>query len=231
MSLAYTVDGITVTYLGRTEFAENSLPFLAESPDGGLDSLTRTYIGAAPLLEAFLEGLTKGGSFTYNGELYYLTNWTPNGDKLWPEVSLQWVGLSDGAAEPIGDDDFSVQSITINADVTETFEGESVTVNVERQIEYIAAQTTWRYTATARPTVALVGTTATGINPTILRSVITVSGGENDGKRYGGANAPASYVTATTPGVADMVLSLRSTEVYASPFFLVEEVVARMFFG
>lgn len=227
MSLAYTVGGITVNYIGRTEFAENSLPFLAESPDGGLDSLTKTYIGAAPLLAAFLEGLVKGGSIEYNGENYYLTHWQPNGDKLWPEVSTFWSGLSDGTPDPIGDDDVSVQSITISAAVTE--DGEEVIL--ERTIDYLAFQTTWRYIANSRPTGALVGATSTGINPTILRSVITVSGGVNDGKRYAGANAPAAYVVATTPGVADMVLSLRATETYGTPFFPVEEVVARMFFG
>lgn len=227
MSLAYTVDGITVTYLGRTEFAENSLPFLAESADGGLDNLTKTYIGAAPLLAAFLEGLVKGGSIEYNGENYYLTHWQPNGDKLWPEVSTFWSGLSDGTPDPIGDDDVSVQSITISAAVTE--DGEEVIL--ERTIDYLAFQTTWRYIANSRPTSALVGTTATGINPEDLRSVITVSGGVNDGKRYGGNNAPAAYVVATTPGVADMLINLRSTEVYGTPFFLAEEVIARMYFG
>lgn len=231
MSLAYTVDGITVTYLGRTEFAQNNLAFLVESPDGGLDSLTVTHIGAAPFLTAFLEALEKGSTVSYNGESYYLVNWQPNGDRLWPEVALNYVGLSDGAPDPIGDDDFSVQSITINADVEETFEGESVTVNVERQIEYLADQTTWRYIASTRPMGALVGTTARGINPVILRSVITVSGGDNDGKRYAGANAPAAYVVATTPGVADQLLSLRASPVYGSPFFPTEEVIARMFFG
>lgn len=239
MSLAYTVGGITVNYIGRTEFAENSLPFLAESPDGGLDSLTKTYIGAAPLLAAFLEGLVKGGSIEYNGENYYLTHWQPNGDKLWPEVSTFWFGLSDGTPDPIGDDDFSAQSITISAEIIETQQipGSSppayqdVLVGLERQIEYIADQTTWRYTASTRPMGTLVGTTARGINPFIVSSVITASGGNNDGRRYAGANAPAAYVVATTPGVADQLISLRASQVYGSPFFLAEEVIARMFVG
>lgn len=230
MSLSYTVDGITVTYLGRTAFGENSLPFLSEAPEGrGLDTLTRTSIGAAPLLAAFLESVEKGISFEYNGELFYLTSYQPNGDKLWPEVTFNYLGLSDGPAAPIGDDDFSVQSVTITAQVPTDEEGaeEGTMMDVERTIDYLAFQTTWSYVRAARPTGPEVGYTSRDLGPWIKGSRITTS----TGKTYAGANAPAAIVTATTPGIANMLLSLRSTEHHYTPFFDVDEVIARMYVG
>jgi hypothetical protein len=228
MSLAYTDNGTTTTYLGRTAFAENSQPQINES-QFGLDYLTRTFIGAAPLLAAFIESLTKGGIYTYNGDDFYLISWSEDGDKLWPTVSLQYIGLSRGNPPPLGEDDYSPQSVTVTAtvDSDDPDAEDGATMTVERTIDYIAGQTTWRYTTLARPTTLLVGTTSQPFVPIILRSRITTSTGHT----YAGANAPANLVIATTPAIQDQLLSLTATPQYSTPFFEVTETIGRLLVG
>lgn len=242
MSLTYTADGITITYLGRTAFAESALPLQSES-QSGLDNLQRTYTGAAPLLAAFLAGLNKGGTYVYNSDNYYLIDWAPNGDKLWPEVTLNYIGQSRGNIPPIGDDDWSPQSITTSAilnvavpDPDSDPPGQTVHIDVtaERQIEYLAFQTTWHYIASARPTGMLVGTVSQLINPIILRSRITTSSNSSLNpyqEVYAGQNAPAELVAATTPGVDDVLLNLAAAQVYPTPFFDVQETIGLLFVG
>lgn len=228
MALTYTADGITVTYLGRTTWAECDLPRQSEV-QWGLDSLTRTFTGAAPLLEAFVQAINKGNSYTYAGSTYYLIDWSVGGTKVWPELTANYLGQSSGTPPPVGDDSWSPQTITISATVPsdDPDAEDGATMTVERTIDYIAYQTTWRYIRTARPTAAEVGHPAGAFFPIILRSVITTSTGHT----YAGQNAPAGLVSATTPAVVDIVLSLDATEIYATPFFEITETVARMFYG
>lgn len=228
MSLSYTDNGTTTTYIGRTAFAENSQPQLTEA-QWGLDNLTRTYIGAAPLLSAFLASLNKGGSYTYNGDLYYLIDWSPNGDPLWPTVSLNYLGLSNGNPPPVGDDDWAPQSITITATVPsdDPNADPGTTMTVERTIDYIAFQTTWKYITLTRPATVQIGTTSQIFYPIILRSRITTS----TGNTYAGQNAPADLVAATTPGLGATLISLTVEEIYATPFFQCTETIALLLVG
>lgn len=228
MSLSYTSHGTTTTYIGRTAFSENSNPQISEV-QWGLDSLTRTFIGATPLLDAFIAGLNKGSSYSYNGDTYYLIDWSPNGDPLWPVVTLNYLGQSNGTPPPVGDDDWSVQSITVGATVpTDDPDADpGTTMEATRDIEYIAFQTTWRYIREVRPSGAEVGHPSSAFNPIILRSKITTS----TGNTYSGANAPAGLVSALTPAIVDITLALNATEIYATPFFEITETTARMFYG
>lgn len=233
MSLSYTDNGTTTTYIGRTAFSENSQPQIFEAQHG-LDTLQRTFIGAAPYLASFIAGLVKGSTYTYNGASFYLIDWSPNGDPLYPVVTLNYLGLSNGVPPPVGDDDFSIQTVDITAVLTlenpdDPNHGE-VDVTLTRTISYVANQTTWRYVTLSRPNSIQVGTVGVPGDPRILRSVIRAeSESETYNRTYAGNNAPAAFVTATTPVVGNALLGLTSEQIYGTPFFNVTETIARMF--
>lgn len=222
MSLLYRVPGrsTVITYKGRTEFAQCSLPRPTKS-EYGLDAMSLDYCGAAPLLPDFLKGLKQGKRFDFNGRQWFLHTYGPNDDNIWPTVSLNCIGLAEGELpEPKGDDSYVQQNITVLASVTEG----DAEVNVTRDMNYRALQTTWIYPAKNRPTGPRVGKTSKPFNPQILSSVI-----EANGVRYNGANAPGNYAIATIPALQDVVLDLTAEEIFGTPYFNVQEVVCRMY--
>lgn len=222
MSLIYRIPGKSTfaTYNGRTEFGQCSLPRPSKS-EYGLDSMVVDYIGAAPLLKDFLASIKQGKRMDINQRQWWVTTYAPDDNKLWPTVTLNCVGLAEGELpDPKGDDDYITQNITVTGTVTEDDED----VQVTREINYRALQTTWTYPTKGRPKGPVVKTVSRNFFPEIISSVI-----EANGKRYAGANAPGNYVAATTPALVDFIMDVSAQEIFGTPFFNVSEVVCRMF--
>lgn len=205
-----------VTYLGKTIFDVCDRPKDYKS-EYGIDQLVRRFIGATALLADFLRTLKQGQRFVHNGSQWYLTSWEPDDGKNWSIVNLNYRGFCEGRAPaPRYDNAAITQNITVNA----TVGGEAVT----REILYICRQTHWQFVLDRSPTGATIGVTKNPFEPIIISSVIT-----KGDQVYQGALAPAPLVAATTPAVIDFVLDPTASQVFGTPFFECEEVVARMF--
>lgn len=221
-----------ITYQGRIEFAENSRPALSKS-EYGIDILRRTFIGASPLRAKFDAGLSQGLLFSYNGARYFLQSWEWDDNKQWPTVTLFYKGVASGKMpNPQKTNASIIQNVSISAEVTWTppidpEPEEPITETVTRDINYRAFQTNWRLVADSEPLGnPLVGVTSRAVQPQIISSRITT---ETSGLTYNGNNAPAALVAATTITPGYFMLDQNAFEVFGSPLWEVDEVVALMY--
>lgn len=213
------------TYLGRTAFAENSLPITGKN-EYGLDTLRRTFIGAAPFLDTFIKGLSQGIRYDQPGRAWFLQTWEVDDNKLWPTVFLNYKGLASGKLpKPRSDDEWITQNATVTAQFDPPIDIDGVEVaDATKNINYRCLQTAWQYVTDKRPLGAKIGKTSWAAQPFILNSVI-----EAGGIVYNGNNAPAPIATALSVTPSYVVLGPIAREVFGTPYWEVDEVVANMF--
>lgn len=225
--------GPTVNFIGRTEFAQCSAHRPTKSPFG-VDTMQIDYRGAVFNLASFMRGLKQGARFDHNGAKWYLQTWSVDESLLWPTVDLVCMGFASGTAPaPIASDAYITQTVTITAQLTETNPTPppaQLDVNLTREINYRALQTTWSYVTTKRPTRPFVGRTSTGQSPQIVSSSLTASS-QLGTRVYNGAVAPARYVSATEPATVDFLMDLNPVPIPGTPFFEVTEVISRIFYA
>lgn len=221
----------TVTYIGETDFKDTFTPVAGKS-EWGMDTLTRVLKGSAPKLEAYVRALRQGQ--TFNG--FVLQTWTPDQDPVYPEVTLNYKGLTNGIPAPLSSADTIEQSVTVSASGDNTQFGldedvyGAVTV-ASREIQYITRQTVWRYITNRRPT----GPKYTGLDvpfdPIIIKSSITIQNTEGNSRTFGGRLAPVALVTALQPVATNIVTGPNATPVPGTPWFECEDRVTRIYQG
>ena len=214
-----------VTYTGDSTFQDEHEPVPGKT-EWGMDTLTRTMAGGQPKLVAFVQGLSQGSSYTFNGNVYYLQTWEPDNGQVFPRVTLNYKGLTGGIPTPKASGVMIEQTISITASSVGTYK------TATRNIRYVTRKSTTLYIATTRPTLYTYGLdiTFTADNIIILESVITAT--DNDGNNYvfSGANAPANLVTALTPAAVAQGFP-ECAPVVGSPFFECVDNVALLYEG
>jgi hypothetical protein len=126
------------------DFELKSTPIASKS-DWGFDTLTADYWGAAPGLVAFVAALAQGQTYTYNGNTFYLKNWSDDKDQVYPTVTLTYIGLFDGLPDPL----VSVSELTQSGTISTTSPEEAT-----RTFTYRTFQTVTRYISSGEPTSA-----------------------------------------------------------------------------
>lgn len=180
------------------DFELKSTPIASKS-DWGLDTLTADYWGAAPGLVAFVAALAQGQTTTYNGNTFYLKNWSDDKDQVYPTVSLTSIGLFSGIPTEL----VSVSEITQSGTISTTTPEEAT-----RTFTYRTFQTVTRYITTTAPTSATYTTPAVAVDPVIFKSEIRTA----SGALYLGS-VPAGLLTALTPSGTD----IQTTMSYSQP--------------
>jgi hypothetical protein len=170
------------------DFELKSTPIASKS-DWGIDTLTADHWGAAPGLVAFVGALAQGLTTTYNGQTWYLKNWSDDKDQVYPTVSLTYIGLFIGVPTEL----VSVSEITQTGTISTTSPEEAT-----RTFTYRTFQTVTRYITTVAPTSATNTTPAITADPVIFKSEIRTA----SGALYLGS-VPAALLTALTPSGTD----------------------------
>ena len=109
----------TITYTGDYAFEDEFEPVPGKS-EWGMDTLTRVMAGGQPNLVAFMEGLSQGQSYTFNGNVYYLQTWQPDGGQVYPRVTMNYLGLVGGIPAPKASGGMIEQTISLSASETVT---------------------------------------------------------------------------------------------------------------
>lgn len=234
MSYAYRVPNrsTVVNFLGRFEFSQCS----AHRPTKnayGLDVMQIDFRGAVFNLAKFLATLSQGKRYDHEGRVWYLQTWEVDDNNLWPTVSLNCIGFATGKTpEPKPDNSFVNQTVTITGQVTEIdpLTSDPVIVSLTRTMSFRCMQTSWSYINEGQIKGPRIGRTEFVWNPLVLSSVITANSTLGN-FTYSGANAPATYVTATFPAIVDFILDLSQSKVFGTPFYEVNEVIVRTFYA
>ncbi len=203
---------MSVTYKGEQEFVDQCVPAPVKN-EFGIDVLSRKMRGRASGLLAFLLTLRQGQQYGR----FYLQSWQPDTDPIYPTVTLVYKGLVDGLPDAMINDQTSTQTVTIST---------STPSNASRTIQFWAPSTSYRYISLSRPNGFLYSGISNDRNPIVFSSVIN----DEQGIIYKG-NAPAALVTALTPAIVNLQQSQDAQEVYGTPYFEVEEVVIKTYFG
>jgi len=194
------------------DYVQVRLPEFSKTP-WGLDTASVMWVGPAPKLQSFVEGLRQGtilpafsGFHSAYGSMF-LTSWSDGSDQHFPPVTLQYAGLRNGALP-----DVIVSSEISSGSGSQTSDDSEPADQRTWSVSFISPVAKYRYITDRRPATSRYGYGTPVLGPTNRSSVIV----DGNGRRRSGA----AGLTFTPVGALQ---SFTVNPVEGTPFFECEE--------
>lgn len=230
----------TITYVGNSTivgggnggtwgavlgFIDTHEPVPGKS-EWGMDTLMRTMRGTQPNLATFVASLAQGTTYTFNGNTFYLQSWEPDGNPVFPSVTMNYKGLTGGIPTPKASGGTVEQTLTLSA------QSVGIYTTATREIRYLTRQSSTLYIATTAPTAGSHGLDVSfDVYSSFISSVIRATDSSGNDYVFAGATAPSALVSALTPvGTLDRIVP-HSSPVVGSPWHECEDTCVRLLPG
>jgi hypothetical protein len=210
-----------IAYQGHIEMRDMHIPVPGKD-EWGMDTLTRTVRGPASLQEQFIRSLRQGTAFRFANSVFYLQTWAPQDHPIFPGASMSYKGLTNGIPGPIPSNSRTelVGSITAT-DLSVTYHGKTI-VSAQKEVKYIAPQTTYRYISKREPQKPSFSGVRGGSDVQVLDSRITATFSDGTTQVFAGG-APAAVATALAGSAVVFVVGPNATPIVGTPYWEAEE--------